>query len=66
MTKAAHFRLSNITELNKVQKARVAGNRLFHSDSIATAAILYIFPSRITKKIHGGKSQLHNNPLNVE
>ena len=41
VTKAAHFRLSNITELNKVlAETRVAGNRLFHSDSILMAVIL--------------------------
>ena len=51
MTKTARFRLSNIMELNKVlAEARVAGNRLFHLDSIMAAAVLNIFPSRVTKK----------------
>ena len=50
MTKAARFRLSNIMELNKVlAEARVAGNRLFHSDLTVAAAVLNIFPSRVTK-----------------
>ena len=51
MTKAARFRLSNITKLNKFfSKAHIAGDGFFHPNTIVTAPILNIFPSRVAKK----------------